>query len=88
MEFRDEENESRAKMKAYLKRGYNLNKETDHLNFIKKYLGFKSNDEIDERFHRLKKEGLSGLKGITENDEVNAIEQEEEQYFQERIARN
>lgn len=88
VDFKDEELESKAKMKAYLKRGYNLNKETEHLNFIKKYLGFKSNDEIDERFRRLNKEGLSGLKGITVQDEINAIEKEEEKYFKEKILQN
>jgi len=75
--FVDEEKESRAKMKAFLKNGYNLTKETDHLNFIKKYHGFKSNDEMDDRFKKLKRDGLRGLKGITDQDEALVLEMEE-----------
>lgn len=70
----DIEKETRAKMKAFLSKGYNLAKETDHLNFIKKYLGYKSNDVIDDRFMRLQRDGLRGLEGITEQDELKAIE--------------
>ena len=88
MAYLDEEKESRAKMKAYLKHCYNLAKETDHLNFIKKYLGFKSNDEMDDRFKKLKRDGLRGLKGITDQDEILALEKEEQQYFVEKIRKN
>jgi hypothetical protein len=77
VQFRDEEKETRAKTKAYLKHGYDLNKETEHLNFIQKYLGYKSNEEIDDRFQRLNDECLGGLKGITEQDENDAIQNEE-----------
>ena len=88
VQFVDEEKESRAKMKAFLKHGYNLNKETDHLNFIKKYLGYKSNDVMDDRFMKLQKDGLRGMPGITEQDELLALEKEEELYFADKIKKN
>ena len=88
VQFVDEEKESRAKMKAFLKHGYNLNKETDHLNFIKKYLGYKSNDVMDDRFKKLMRDGLRGMQGITEQDEFDVIEKEEEQFFVDKMKKN
>lgn len=84
----DVEKESRAKMKGYLRHGYNINKEMDHLNFIKKYLGYKSNDVMDDRFMKLQKDGLRGMPGITEQDELLALEKEEELYFADKIKKN
>lgn len=75
-------------MKAFLKHGYNLNKETDHLNFIKKYLGYKSNDVMDDRFKKLMRDGLRGMQGITEQDEFDVIEKEEEQFFVDKMKKN
>lgn len=65
-----------------------MDKEDGHLRFVTKYTGFKSNDEIGERLSTMFQEGLKGLKGITEKDDLKTIEEEEAQHFQTVQAQN
>ena len=44
------------------------------MNFVLKYTGFKSNDEIGNRLGTMFHEGLKGLQGITAKDDLRDIE--------------